>query len=47
MNYILLPFIQSGSGVIIESAVIFLIRDRKNIINNDITIPENKSPNKN
>ncbi len=47
MNYILLPFIQSGSGVIIESAVIFLMRDRKNIINNDITMPDNKSPNKN
>ena len=34
INYILFPFIQSSSGIIIESVVIFLMRDRRIEINN-------------
>ena len=34
VNYLLFPFIQSGSGIIIESVIIFLMRNKKIEINN-------------
>jgi hypothetical protein len=34
VNYLIFPFIQSGSGVIIESLIVFLMRNKKIEINN-------------
>ena len=42
INYLLFPFIQSGSGILIESVIIFLMRDRKIEINNYNT-PDKKN----
>jgi len=41
INYLVFPFIQSGFGIIVESVVIFLMRDRRIEINNYNRIDKN------
>jgi len=41
VNYLVFPFIQSGFGIIVESVVIFLMRDRRIEINNYNRIDKN------